>query len=481
MRVFITGATGFVGRALLLRLCRDGHQPVAWVRSLQRGRNLLGKACQLVEAPADPAARALALKGALSGCEAVIHLAGENVLKGRWSARRKAQLIQSRIQTTDELVEAIKQQPTPPKVMVAASAVGYYGDHAQAEVTEATPAGSGFLADLCVRWEAAARAVEGTGVRLVQPRIGVVLGHEGGMLATLLPLFMAGLGGPVGSGRQVLPWIHLHDLVDMVCTSLTAESWRGPFNAVSPQPVDNHAFTQAMATALGKPAKLPVPAWALRLLLGEAAEVALSSCRAMPQQALAWGFAHRYPSLDQALSGLLDPKVVQIGCMTPQGPQPVGEAYTERRPPRYLLEAHTDLKQDRAQVFEFFCRAENLGLMTPADMAMQIVGAPPDQVEVGTNIRYTLRLGPLPLRWRTRIAKWQVPALFVDAQEQGPYAAWWHEHRFTDLEAGTHMEDRVFYAIPASLIGRLVHALFIKQQLQRIFWYRASAISLRFG
>ncbi len=449
---------------------------------MQRGRNLLGNECRLIDGGGAPEAQASALSAAVADADAVVNLAGENVLKGRWTGRRKAALLSSRVDTTRAIVEAIRSQSQRPKVLVAVSAVGLYGDCGAAEVVESQAPGDDFLAHLCQRWEAAAHEVEALGVRLVQPRIGVVLGHEGGMLGALLPLFMAGLGGTVGSGRQVLPWIHLHDLVELLHLSLEQEAYAGPLNAVAPHPVEQATFTAALAGALGKPARLPVPAFALRLRLGEAAAVALSSCRALPQRAQALGFVHRYPTLDKALAQLLDPKVVQLTSMGPDSPLPLAEAYTRRRRARYLLQARTELAATLPQVFAFFCRAENLGLMTPAAMAMQILGSPPQEVEAGTQIRYRLQIGPLPLRWRTRIAKWESPALFVDAQEQGPYTAWWHEHRFEALADGrTQMQDRVYYALPLGPLGRLAHFFFVRQQLQRIFWYRASAIALRFG
>ena len=477
MRIFITGATGFIGRALVLRLRREGHQPVAWVRDLRRGRSLLGQEAELVAASGGDAA----LDVALASCEGVVNLAGENVLKGRWTRRRRRLLQDSRVARTEHLVAAMGRLPAPPRVLVSASAIGYYGDAGGAPRTEDASPGSDFLAQLCVAWEGAAMAATALGVRVTCPRIGVVLGHEGGMLDQLLPLFASGLGGPIGDGRQILSWIHLHDLVDSIVQALTDVRFVGPYNAVAPNPVDNATFTRLLAVALGQRARLRVPRLALRLMLGRAAEVVLASVQALPERLTTWQFACSHPELGGALAALLDASCVQLTVRGAISPQPLDDGYVTRWRPDLLLRSETRLRQTRPEVFDFFCRAENLGLMTPAPMAMQILGNVPEPMRAEVEICYALRLGPLPMRWRTRIARWQAPSLFVDAQMAGPYRAWWHEHAFHVDGSGTRMEDRVYYRIPFGPLGRLVHRFFIRQQLQRIFWYRASAIKLRFG
>jgi uncharacterized protein (TIGR01777 family) len=481
MRIFITGATGFIGRALVLRLRRDGHQPVAWVRNLERARSLLGQECEIVDGSGSAAAQKLAMAAAVGRCDAVVNLAGENIAKGRWTVARKQALVRSRVDLTQALVESMRGLDKRPSVFVSASAVGLYGDCGAAPVDEAAPADSSFLASLCRDWEAAAGGAEALGVRVVLPRIGIVLGHEGGILSTLLPLFMLGLGGPLGDGKQYLPWVHLHDLVETFVVALTDSRYTGAYNAVSPNPVDNAAFTQALARACKKTAPLRVPSWAMRAAMGEAATFALSSCRAVPSRLQAWGFPFKFAHLEQALQSLLDFSLLTISPLRPDHPPPLPDAYTQVRRPVYLLRSSTDLRHSRADVFEFFCRAQNLGLMTPMQMAMQIVGEVPRDVQAGTCINYTLKVGPVPLRWRTRIARWQPPQLFTDAQERGPYRCWWHEHHFSEVGSGTRMEDRVYYAAPLGLLGRLAHFFMIKRQLHQIFWYRQSAITLRFG
>jgi uncharacterized protein (TIGR01777 family) len=214
MQILVTGATGFVGRALILRLLRDGHRVRAWVRSPRRAADLLGAEVEL--APADDEA---ALVRAASGCEAVIHLAGESVGVGRWTAARKRELWDSRVGLTEALVRAFAVAEPRPQVLVSASAVGYYGDRGDEELEETSRPADDFLGSMCQAWEAAALKAEQYGLRVCTPRIGLVLGRGGGVLDALLPLFRAGLGGPLGSGEQWFPWIHLNDLVELLATA----------------------------------------------------------------------------------------------------------------------------------------------------------------------------------------------------------------------------------------------------------------------
>ncbi|HEY0841032.1 MAG TPA: TIGR01777 family oxidoreductase, partial [Vulgatibacter sp.] len=281
MRVFMTGATGFVGRALALRLQRDGHRICAWVRNEARARNLLGAGIDLLPTGASRNA----LVEALSGCDGVVNLAGEPVVGGRWTERRKAALVESRVGVTSRLVDAIADAARP-RVLVSASAVGFYGDRGAEALDEASTGGSGFLADLCQTWEEAALKAEVRGVRVVRARIGVVLGREGGALEKLLPPFRAGLGGHVGSGRQYVSWIHLHDLTEVLTAALVDERMEGAVNAVAPGAVTNREMTKALGRAVRRWTPAPVPAPALRLAFGEGATALVDSQRVIPRRLL---------------------------------------------------------------------------------------------------------------------------------------------------------------------------------------------------
>lgn len=301
MRVFMTGATGFIGRRIVTRLRQDGHEIAAWVRSESRGRRILGADVDRVPTAAGPSV----LGPALSRCDAVVNLAGEPLLPGRWTARRKRQLVTSRVDLTRGLVQALAGSTARPRVLVSTSASGYYGDGGEEILTEKNPPGADFLAQLCRSWEDAARRAEELGVRVVFLRIGIVLGREGGALAKMLLPFRAGLGGPFGSGRQYMPWIHADDLVAIAVAALTDERYRGPLNATAPAPVTSREFARALGRVLHRPAALPVPSFFLRAVLGEAGQVLLCSQRAVPRRLQELGFVFRFHNLDSALTDIV--------------------------------------------------------------------------------------------------------------------------------------------------------------------------------
>lgn len=274
MNIGVTGTSGFVGRALIPELRRAGHQ----VRALS------------VRGPLPD--------GALAGCDAVVHLAGEPVAQ-RWTAEARARILSSRVDGTRNLVQALRAHA--PRVLVSASAVGYYGSRGDEVLTEDSPAAQDFLGQVAAAWEREALAAEELGVRVARLRIGMVLGREGGALAKMLLPFKLGLGGPIGGGRQWVSWIHMADLIAMIQFLLRESTVRGAFNAVAPHPVTNAEFTRALAQAVHRPAIFPVPALAVKLLFGEMAEVVLASQRAIPQAAERAGFTFRYPDVFGAL------------------------------------------------------------------------------------------------------------------------------------------------------------------------------------
>ena len=239
--------------------------------------------------------------------EAVFHLAGESVAEGRWTAAQKARIRDSRVVGTRNLVQGIAQVSDRPRVLVSASAVGYYGDRGEEELTESASPGRDFLADVCVAWEKEALAAEKLGVRVVTERTGIVLGAGGGALAKMLTPFKLGAGGPLGNGRQWMPWVHVSDLARLYLHAAEHESIRGPMNAVAPHPVRNSEFTKALGRQLRRPAFMPAPYLGLRLLFGEFAQVLFASQRVVPQVALDTGFTFQYPDIAAALKEILAP------------------------------------------------------------------------------------------------------------------------------------------------------------------------------
>jgi len=289
MRVAITGASGFVGRALTQTLRDAGHTPVAVRRSDE------GELRWNTEEGFDP-------PDALSGYDAVVHLAGENIAGGRWTDEQKERIKASRVEGTRRVVEALGAADPRPSVLVSMSAVGYYGARGSVELDEDSAAGEGFLADVASAWETEAAAAESLeGLRVVRLRLGTVLG-EGGALAKMLPAFKLGVGGRLGDGEQYMSWIHIDDVVGAIAHVLAHDDARGAYNLTAPQPATNAEFTRALGSALGRPTVIPVPKFALRIALGEMADhLLLSGQRVVPKRLLESDFAFAHPKLQGAL------------------------------------------------------------------------------------------------------------------------------------------------------------------------------------
>jgi uncharacterized protein (TIGR01777 family) len=302
LRVAITGASGLVGSALAGSLLARGDEVTALSRDPERTRSRLPEGARS-ERMARGAPEALAR--VISGHDAVVNLAGEPVIGRRWNDAVRRELRDSRIEGTNTVVAAMAAAASPPRILVNASAVGYYGHREEPEITEEEGPGTDFLAELSVAWEAAARRAAEAGARVVVLRIGIVLSAEGGALARLLPPFRFFVGGPIGNGRQGFPFIHIDDLVGLLLHALDHEEISGPMNATAPHPVSNAAFGQALGRVLGRPSWLPVPRLALRLVIGAAAAVLAAGQRAVPRRALDTGYEFRFPDVDSALHDLL--------------------------------------------------------------------------------------------------------------------------------------------------------------------------------
>jgi uncharacterized protein len=299
VRVTVTGATGLIGSALVRRLDERGDEVTALSRDPRRASEALGVPAVAWDPTAGPAPAE-----ALRGRDAVVHLAGESVGR-RWTDDAKQAIRASRVVGTGNLVAGLRAAQPRPTVLTCASGVGLYGPRGDEPIDESFPAGRDFLARVCVEWEREAQAAAGLGVRVVLVRTGVVLAREGGALAMMLPPFRAGLGGPVAGGRHHMPWIHLDDVVGIYLAALEDPRWSGPVNATAPEPVTNREFSRALGHALGRPAVMPVPALAMRLLFGEMAQVLVSGQRALPRRALELDYRFAHPRLDEALRSAL--------------------------------------------------------------------------------------------------------------------------------------------------------------------------------
>lgn len=297
MHILLTGGTGLIGRGLCQHWAQQGHQLTVWSRRPEQVASLCGASvrgiARLDELGEEP-------------LDALVNLAGAPIADRPWTRKRKALLWASRISLTEQLLAWLEAREQKPRVLLSGSAVGWYGDGGERELHEDSPqVCDDFAAQLCGAWEETALRAQELGIRVVLLRTGLVLAREGGMLGRLLPPFRLGLGGPLGSGRQWMPWIHLSDQIALIDFLLQQEQAQGPYNACAPQPVRNRAFSQALGRALHRPACMPAPAFVLRLALGELSELLLGGQRALPTRLLGEGFSFRFTHLDVALADLL--------------------------------------------------------------------------------------------------------------------------------------------------------------------------------
>ncbi|HET9095555.1 MAG TPA: TIGR01777 family oxidoreductase, partial [Candidatus Baltobacteraceae bacterium] len=359
---------------------------------------------------------------------------------------------------TDALVSALAGMRQKPKVLVAASAVGYYGDRDDEVLDETAAPGSGFLSKVCIEWEASAARAMAFGMRVVMLRTGVVIGRGGGALAKMMGPFRFGAGGPLGSGRQFVPWIHLDDIAHMYVFAIENEALSGPVNAVTPDYATSSRVAQAIGAAMRRPSLAPAPALALRAVLGEFAQTVLGSQLVMPRLMQRAAFRWRYPRLEEALQEIIDPS----------RPCTLLERYSCRQ---FVNAPHE-------QVFAFFADARNLEALTPPSLRFSIRSAP-SQMREGSVIDYRLRLHGIPFGWKTLISRWKPLSAFTDVQLHGPYALWEHLHTFQPVDGGVEIGDDVIYALPFAPLSRIA-AGFVRGDLERIFAHRRQIIAQRF-
>ena len=301
MRITLTGASGFIGSRLVTQLDARGHQLHLLGRAPKKGMLAAARFSIWDAAASEPPLEAL------EGADVVVHLAGEPVAQ-RWTEDVKRRIRSSRIDSTNLIVSAFAKLQQRPKALVCASAIGYFGDRGDEKLTEISPPGDGFLPEVCVQWEQAAAGARALGMRVVSVRIGVVLHPDGGALEQMLPPFKFGVGGRIGSGEQWMSWIHLDDLVRLLMHAIETPSLDSTLNATSPNPVRNSEFTQLLGRTLRRPAIIPVPEFAVRLLFGEMANIVIGSQRVLPEAALKSGFEFEHGQLGPALTNLLGEK-----------------------------------------------------------------------------------------------------------------------------------------------------------------------------
>jgi hypothetical protein len=301
MKIAIAGATGFVGSRLVAELTERGDEIVILTRSAQTAKQRFPKAEIVGYTPL----KSGDWQQSISGCDAVVNLVGEPIADKRWTPPHKREILESRQITTQKIVEAIKQAAVKPKVLVNASAIGYYGTSETAKFDETSPAGNDYLAEVCQAWETAAQEVS-SDTRLVILRFGIVLAPGGGVLGKMLPVFQTFMGGAIGSGNQWVSWIHRDDLVKLTIAAIENDKMVGIYNATAPNPVTMQQLAQGLGEVLSRPSWFPVPGFVLETMLGEGAKIVLEGQQVIPQRTLADGFTFQYPELKPALKSLLN-------------------------------------------------------------------------------------------------------------------------------------------------------------------------------
>ncbi|MFQ5928439.1 MAG: TIGR01777 family oxidoreductase [Acidobacteriota bacterium] len=303
MRIGVTGATGLIGSALCQSLIQDNHEVVVLARNPEKVRQNLSTAKVFTwEAISGPPP-----EQSMDGLDALVHLAGEAIAEGRWTARRKRAIRGSRVAGARNLVQAILRSKNPPKVLLSGSAIGYYGPRGDQLLEETSSPGKDFLAEICQQWESEAMRATESGVRVVLLRTGLVLSTEGGALPRILPPFRMFVGGPLGSGRQWMSWIHIKDEIEAIRYAVTKDEIEGPINLAAPNPVTNREFSRELGRVLGRPAFFRVPGFALRVLFGEMAEsLLLQGQRVLSKKLQQAGYKFRFPQLNGALLDLID-------------------------------------------------------------------------------------------------------------------------------------------------------------------------------
>lgn len=478
--VVIAGATGFVGRHLVLSLVNQGAKVIVLSRNPLGAQQLFGRHAQAyVDIRNDRAVRRH-----LDGADALVNLAGASLFS-RWTRTYKKRLRESRVDLSRRLARLCLGCATPPRCVVSTSAVGYYGVGEQ-DCNEQSPAGKDFLAKLCRDWEEAWNAARAAGIRVVHPRLGIVLGVEEGMMAKLSLPMAHGIAPLFGNGQHFLSWVHIQDVVRFLQWSIRSNAVAGPYNLCAPHPVRYRECIAALRRVI--PSKreftLPIPAWILRGVAGEMSMLLTKGQRVLPQRALAESFAFVHPTMDQAAAALMDQGSFEV--LDRLGQLPDNAYLQERQPDRCLV--HTMVVDAPIEeVSAFFSDPVNLAALTPSGMKIEFLGPPPKSLSPGDQFSMQVRPGPVPFKWTVELQSMRPPYGFVDVQLRGPYACWYHEHRFSALGSNkTQVSDIVLYRVGFSnpfataLFGGIEERL-VRPALERIFAARRALTRARFA
>lgn len=456
MKIMITGATGLVGTRLLEKLVLSGYEDI---RVLTQNKE---KAKKIIPFPVtffswSPEKDTIEA-GALEDVNVILHLAGENISDGRWNEAKKKRILDSREKSTALLIKEIKKLKTPPQKFISSSAVGIYGCTTDEIINEDHKHGDDFLARVCKTWESTLLESSIKEMSIHCIRTGVVLASHGGALTKMLPAFLAGISGKLGSGTQYMSWIHIDDLVNQFIFLIENNGQFKSYNGTSPMPVTNNEFTKALGKTINRPTIFPVPALALQTLFGEMSEILLKGQRAVPRNFISEGFKFQFPNIQEALSDLL--KHTKNG--------------------ESVLKKYQWINVSTPDVFEFFSSENNLEKITPPYLQFKVVGKNTEKIEAGTLIDYKLKIHGIPLKWKTKITHFVVNKSFTDVQLSGPYSKWEHQHDFITYKNGTLIKDEVVYKVPMGFLGKITAGPFVNHDVQNIFKFRSQIIKDNF-
>ena len=446
MKILVTGATGFVGKTLLPLLAEKGHEIIILTRDAKSAQVKLPIDCKIIEWNGN----SIHID---DGIDSVINLCGESIASGRWTSKRKQTIYDSRILSTRNLVDYFRKKSHPIKSWISASAIGIYENPIAPD--ESSPFGKEFLAKVCSDWEQETFKAKDLNIRTVAFRIGMVLGFDGGAMEKLLPIFKLGLGGNLGNGHQWMSWIHVRDLSGLIVEALENPSYEGAINAVSPNPVTNRDFTSTLAGTLKKPGILPVPGWALKLLLGEMSQILINSQKVSSNIVKGLGYKFIYPNLKIALKIICDQ-------------------------PGHALRNEQWVPQPLDKVFEFFTDPKNLEKLTPDFLQFKILKVTSPSLREGTLLDYSLKIRGIPVRWQSKITEIIPGVRFSDMQTKGLYHYWHDTHEFYEKNGGTLIRDRVLYKLPGWVPGDVIAHWFIRKDLEKIFLHRREVVKKLF-
>ena len=441
MRVLLTGATGFVGTRLGIELCRKGIEVIALVRSPSADLPFPAELCLWKDA------------GKLKDIDAVIHLAGESIGTKPWTAERKKEILASRTETSEQVAALVRAvSGRKPQVVLAASAIGFYGDRGDDFLAEGEPVGKGFLAETCQEWEKSLAKISAD--RMAIFRIGIVLGKEGGALKEMLPLFKRGVGSVLGNGKQWMSWIHLEDLVQLFLFALENERVKGVFNAVAPHPVTNKEFSKGLAKAIHARLLPAVPSFVLRLVMGEMADLVLLSQR-VQEKFSGLGFSFKFPKLPEALAAIF-------------------EVESRRGIRCHEFSSEVWLPAPVDKVFDFLSRSKNLEKIIPPEFQLKIVSDSCVKYKEGHAFDYSMVCHGIKMNCRSHVLDFVENKSFSTTQQKGPTTFWYHTHKFERLGSGTLVTEKVIYRIRCGYLGELIGHGRILGNLAEIFKFRRS-------